>query len=393
MRAYVWTDKSLTRHAGRFVWLSLDMEKAQNAAARKQLGISAFPTFYVVDPSDGHVEIRWLGGMSLAQLEQVLDDGELAVKGGAQGPALEALIAADRAYGAEKYPEACTQYVRALSLASEGWPAYGRAVESLMFVYSQADSVEPSLRVADAAWPRLRGTPSAGTVAALALDAATELADSVPGRASWLARYEAACHEVLADPKLLLTGDDRSGIYFSLEGAREAVHDSAGVRRLQDEHIAMLEDWAARATNAEQRATYDSHRLALYIELGRPKAAVPMLEQSRRDFPDDYNPPQRLATAYKAMKQWPDALAASDVALPLAYGPRQFLVLNMRADIQLGMADTTAAKATLTDALAKAEKMPDGLKSPGTIRSLKGRLEKLGVKPAEPPATAPSPGR
>jgi len=179
------------------------------------------------------------------------------------------------------------------------------------------------------------------------------------------------------------TGDDRSGIYFSLESAREAVHDSAGVRKLQDEHLAMLEDYAARATTAEQRATYDSHRLSLYIELGKPQAAVPMLQQSRKDFPEDYNPPQRLATAYKSMKQWPDALAASDVALPLAYGPRQFLVLNTRADIQLGMADTTAAKATLTDALAKAEKMPEGLKSPGTIRSLKGRLEKLGVKPTE----------
>jgi tetratricopeptide (TPR) repeat protein len=197
-------------------------------------------------------------------------------------------------------------------------------------------------------------------VAALALDAATQVADSVPGRAAWLERYEAACREVLTDPKASLTGDDRSGIYFSLESAREAVHDSVGVRKLQDEHLAMLEDHAARATTAEQRATYDSHRLALYIELGKPQAAVPMLEQSRKDFPDDYNPPQRLASAYKAMKQWPDALAASDVALPLAYGPRQFLVLNTRADIQLGMADTTAAKATLNDALAKAEKMPEG---------------------------------
>ena len=79
MRAYTWTDKALTRHAGRFVWLSLDMEKAVNAPARKQIGITAFPTLYVVDPSDGHVAIRWLGGASIAQLERLFDDGELAV--------------------------------------------------------------------------------------------------------------------------------------------------------------------------------------------------------------------------------------------------------------------------------------------------------------------------
>jgi len=126
MRAYVWTDKALTRHAGRFVWLSLDFEKGKNAPARKQLGIRAFPTLYVVDPSDGHVAIRWLGAASLAQLERLFDDGELAVKGGAKGPALEALIAADRAYGAERYGEACNEYRRTLALAPEGWPGYGR---------------------------------------------------------------------------------------------------------------------------------------------------------------------------------------------------------------------------------------------------------------------------
>src|ERR1051325_4313914 len=96
MRAYVWTDKALTRHAGRFVWLSRDMERARTAAARKQIGIRAFPTLYVVDPSDGHVAIRWLGGASIPQLERLFDAGELAVKGGSQGPAPDALIAADR---------------------------------------------------------------------------------------------------------------------------------------------------------------------------------------------------------------------------------------------------------------------------------------------------------
>jgi hypothetical protein len=113
-----------------------------------------------------------------------------------------------------------------------------------------------------------------------------------------------------------------------------------------------------------------------------------MLEQSRRDFPDDYNPPQRLATAYKAMRKWPEAMAASTEAMRRAYGPRQFLVLNTRADIQLGMADTTAARQTLVTALALAEKMPEGLKSAATIRNLKARLEKLGVKPGAAKADA-----
>jgi tetratricopeptide (TPR) repeat protein len=182
---------------------------------------------------------------------------------------------------------------------------------------------------------------------------------------------------VLSDPSLPLVGDDRSGIYFSLEDAREAAKDSTGLHTLREEHVALLESEASKATSAEQRAVYDSHRVALYIALGRPEAAIPMLEQSRKDFPDDYNPCQRLATIYKEMKQWTEALAASDQALARAYGPRQFLVLNTRADIQLGMGDKSAAEKTLNDALAKAEAMPDGQKSEGTIKNLKRRIEKM----------------
>lgn len=377
MRAYTWTDKALTRHAGRFVWLSLDMEKAKNAPARKQLGITAFPTLYVVDPSDGHVAIRWLGGASIAQLERLFDDGELAVKGGAKGPALEALIAADRAYGAEKFSDACTQYVRALSLAPADWPAYNRTVESLLSAYGESDSNEATCRTADRVWARVKGTISSANVASSALSAAVALPDSMPQREDWLTRYESACREVLDDPSLPLVGDDRSGIYFSLEDARDAAKDSTGKRAVQEEHLAMLEKEAADAKSAEQRAVYDSHRVSLYIALGRPEAAIPMLEQSRKDFPDDYNPCQRLASVYKEMKQWREALAASDAALSRAYGPRQFLVLNTRADIQLGMGDKTAAAKTLNDALSKAEAMPEGQRSEGTIKNFKGRIAKL----------------
>ena len=38
MRAYVFTDASLSRHAGQFVWLALDFENSRNAAVVKRLG-------------------------------------------------------------------------------------------------------------------------------------------------------------------------------------------------------------------------------------------------------------------------------------------------------------------------------------------------------------------
>ena len=45
MRAFVFTDPALARHAGRFVWLALDNEKPQNAAIMQRLKVVALPTF------------------------------------------------------------------------------------------------------------------------------------------------------------------------------------------------------------------------------------------------------------------------------------------------------------------------------------------------------------
>ena len=52
MRAFVLTDRSLESQAGRFVWLEIDTEKAQNAALRKRLGVAALPSFFVMNPAD-----------------------------------------------------------------------------------------------------------------------------------------------------------------------------------------------------------------------------------------------------------------------------------------------------------------------------------------------------
>ncbi|TMQ64301.1 MAG: tetratricopeptide repeat protein [Candidatus Eisenbacteria bacterium] len=102
-----------------------------------------------------------------------------------------------------------------------------------------------------------------------------------------------------------------------------------------------------------------------------------MLEASERDFPEDYNPPARLATAYKAMKRWDDALAASDRALARAYGPRKLRLLQTRSEIQIGRGDAAAARRTLEEAVAMAEALPEGQRSESTIASLKKQLSAL----------------
>jgi tetratricopeptide (TPR) repeat protein len=143
-----------------------------------------------------------------------------------------------------------------------------------------------------------------------------------------------------------------------------------------------LDGEAARAKTPSERTVYDPHRLSAYIELHQPERAIPMLQQSEKDFPDDYNPPARLAIAYKEMKQWDRALAASDRAFARVYGPRQFTLWRVRVDILLGKGDQAAARDAVTKAIAAAEAMPDGQRSEATIASFKKRLAAMDTPPA-----------
>src|SRR5206468_2171156 len=134
-----------------------------------------------------------------------------------------------------------------------------------------------------------------------------------------------------------------SSCLSSLIDARKAAGDSTGARMAAEDWASFLERAAREARTPDGRAVYDPHRLSAYLELGQPERAVPMLEQSEKDFPDDYNPPARLATAYLNMGRWDDALLASTRAMAKANGPRKLRFYQTRADIYVGKGDTVAA--------------------------------------------------
>jgi hypothetical protein len=389
MRAYVFTDPALARRAGQFVWLEIDSEKGENAALTKRLDVRALPTFFVLDPVTEQVALRWVGGATVSQLDKMLDDGRAAVaatsKGGAKAGAAastatqkadQALARADRFYGAGDNPAAAAAYGEALAAAPAGWPHYARTVESRLFALTSSDSSEAAAMLARDAYPRLAHTSSAANVAASGLDAALSLNDD-PRRAELVKELAADCRKVIGDPTLKVAADDRSAVYGSLIDERKDANDAAGAREVATRWAEFLEAQATRATSPEQRAVFDPHRLSAYMEMGVPERAIPMLQASERDFPDDYNPPARLAIAYSEMKRWDDALAASDRALPKAYGPRKLRLLRTRADIYAAKGDTTAARNTVEQAIATAEALPPGQRNDATIESFKKKLAAL----------------
>lgn len=369
MRAFVFTDKALERYTGQFVWLAVDTENGKNSKFLQKYPVTALPTLYVIDPKRETAVVHYVGGATVPQLTKLLNDGQSAYRAKSQSPS-DVLLASAEKYGAEGLTnEAIKAYQQAIEKAPKDWPRLGRAAESYLTALSIKGDNETCVQEARALYPRLKGTSSGAAMAAGGLSCAAELK-----RADAIAEFEPLTREALHDPNIALSGDDKSGMYGSLVDAREALNDEAGAHQLREEWIAFLEHEAATAKTAEQRAVYDPHRLTLYIDLKTPEKAIPMLEETARDFPKDYNPHARLAAAYKAMKKYDEALAEIDKALSMSYGPRRIGQFRTRADILTAKGDKEAARKTLQEAIAYAKALPEGQRSERTIASLEKKL-------------------
>jgi len=377
MKAFVFTDASLARHAGQFVWLDIDGEKAKNAAVVKKLKIVAYPTLYVVDSANEKVALRWIGGATVPQLHKLLDDGHAAFASPRKGID-EMLAKADALYAAGEDSLAALAYQEALAGAPKDWSQYPRVMDATLFALDQSGNPAKCVELARDAMEKLKGTTSGANAALSGLTCALELPAEHPQRKELIALFEKRCQEVVVDPSIALSTDDRSSIYLSLADAREDAKDEEGRKRILTQDAEMLEKAAAAAHTPEQRVVFDSHRLAVYRELKQPERAVEMLQASERDFPDDYNPPARLAVAYLDLKKYDEALAASGRALSKAYGPRKLGFFTTRANIFIARGDSAAAKGALEQAIKEGEGLPDGQRPNGTIASLKKRLAAFG---------------
>ena len=373
MREFVFTDRALAKYANRLVWLSIDTEKGQNAPFVKRYPIQAWPSFYVIDPGNEKVILRWVGGATVAQLEKIFADGLQAVGGGAGSGTV--LAKADALYSDGSYKEAAAAYREALPLLPAGSPQYARAAESLLYCYQTLRDDSACVLLARQELSHLRKTSSAANVAGTGLDCALRLPPNAPDRAETVAAFESEARAVLADKSLKLAADDRSALYGSVYEARDEAKDAAGAHEIALAWVAYLDGEAARVTSPAQRTALDPNRLNAFDAAGQIEKAIPMLEQSQKDFPDDYNPPARLALVYLKLKQYPAALTASDRALPRVYGPRKLRVLAVRADIYKGMGDAAAGRKTVEEALAYAEALPPGQRSEPAIASLKKQLD------------------
>jgi tetratricopeptide (TPR) repeat protein len=376
MRAYVFTDKALARHAGRFVWLEINTDLPSNAIFQEKYPVENWPTLFIIDPREEKALVRFAGSATVAQLEKLFEDGERAYRGDAQG-AEAALARGDALYGAGKPAEAAEAFSQALAQAPSDWSRRGRTLESLLVALWGAKQYEACARKAVEELARLPRSTSLANATTIALGCALSMPPETSGAKELLSALEARGREALAPPPIEMAADDRSGLYEAMVEARDAAKDEAGTKALATEWLAFLEGEAAKAPNPEARTVFDSHRMSASIVLGEPMRAVPALEQSEKDLPGDYNPPARLAVLYRMLGRLDDALAANTRALAKVQGGRKLRVLSDRAAILDAKGDKAGAVKTIEEAIAFAKTLSEAQVSKRQLEALEKKLAEL----------------
>ena len=376
MRAFVFTDASLARHAGRFVWLAVDIENAVNAPFLVKFPVGGLPTVMIIEPRTETIVLRYMGSPTVPQLEKLLDDGG-ALARRRRGRADDAIARGDRLETARQPAEAAKAYEEAIAAAPTGWLRFGRAAEMLVTSLREARDDERCASRAAELYPRLAGTASGGGVATDGLVCAMHLVDAQKGHPELTEALRTAVRDEIANPRNDLSDGDRAEMSLHLISERRRAHDETGARALREQLAATLEAQAAAAPTPRKRAAFDFYRTRVYLDLGQPEKAIPMLEQSERDFPDDYIAADELASVLQKMKRYDEALAANDRALARVYGPRKAEVLYRRAELLEAKGDKETARRLLRDAIALCESLPPGQRDDGITEMIRKRLEKM----------------
>lgn len=362
MRAYVLHDPMLAPLSDKYVFAGIDTEREANAPFVKTFPQRAWPTLFVIDPESDKVILKWEGSLAADEILLVLRDVQRIAS---QGDEMANLL------GSEVTAEALKAY-----LAKQPEPGVLRdhLVDRYVWMECATKKRDACSKEALAQLPKMTDGTTKWTVLANALgsldNASPEMREKVVAEAE----------KLLSVPAPRVNGDDVSGVFEALCDFYEHSRQKEKTRALATRWATFLEGEAAKATSAAAKSVYDPHRLLAYLALKEPARAIPMLEESAKAHPNDYNPHARLARVYKELGRNEDALREVAEAKKVGYGPRMLRIAALGADIHEQSGDRAGAKRELEETLAKMGDAP----LPGSYKrvalELKMRADKLGEK-------------
>jgi tetratricopeptide (TPR) repeat protein len=349
MKEVVLPDPALLRLKDAFVWLSIDSERADNAAFLDRFPAKSLPTLWVIDARKEAPVFKWIGVATADELGALLEDaGAGANAGTPSGDATMLWVQGNRASAEGHAEQAVNLYRHALKVGKKDWPRRAEALEALSARLRELGRTREAVDLAVNGAPAMPpGTPRVNVVLN-GIDAASTLQPTKSSRAA-LSSLAALGVRIAEDPAEPILLDDRSGLFLALVNVFRQ-DDANESKRLAVEWASLLETEAKRDP-PERRRVWDSHRLEAYLALGQAERAIPMLEQSESEVPDDYNPPARLARAYLALGRLDAAESAVARALTRSGGPRKIRLYMLQADILLAEKKVPAARDALKAAL------------------------------------------
>ena len=312
-------DASLTRYAGRFVWLELDFDRPGNQPFIARNHIEYTPTLLIVDPHDEHVIAKQLGGLALPEMKGFLDN------------------AADP----------------------------GRALAAQLWTMKANDPKCAELALANA--PKMKRDASFARVVLAAMRC------SDPASPSWKT-VESLAIEAIDSPATLR--DHRFQIYQQFMAKARAGNDHATLQKWGDRWLAEIA--SIKPADDDERSALDVARDDAASLLEQPERVIPALIESERAMPDNYNAPLRLAQMQLDAKHYDEAIAAVDRGLQHVTGPLgRMWLLETKGEAQEAKGDRAAALRTLDEALRWAKEIGGQRPRERNVAAIEKRLTEL----------------
>ncbi len=378
MQTQIFPDPAFAPFADRFVFAALDTDREENALPVAAYPPSAWPTFWVISPH-GEIQGRFVGAASVDQFREFLTTGEQAFLDGETLPADQPLAlvrAGDRAHTAAKsadddatraakLTEAQAAYEQALAKAPADWP---RRPDVLVSTISVVKARGPAETCVEFALAHLGETGRAASATDF-IGGALGCSDTVPpalGKQLWAAAAT-RLEQVVADTGAPLSADDRSDAMMYLREVYDRLGRPTDAVAMAERQRALLDDAAAKADNPLAASTYNWPRAEVYVYLSRHAEIIPILEQSAKDLPEDYDPPYRLAWVHKEAKQYDQAKLWIEKAIALVYGPRKARAQQMLIDLLQAQGNVTGELAAREQLIEIYQALPAELRRPAEV--------------------------
>lgn len=367
MTNFVLTDPRLERERRTFTWLALDYDHPPNGPFFEQFPINAVPTYFLMD-ADGRVLGRIIGAANVEEMKSFL----------ALGTHPNPLVAAERALASGEYRAARTAYESlyerltasktiAPELSGRLWAGY---IETLAMTDRRA-CVHEGKRGLTQLPPTGNSIEVIGLVASCASErpkvVQREVATAIRDRLSAWRRAK----------RLNLSIDDRSTMLGLLYDASVTLGDEKAQRNFLRQRLDLLEAAARAAPSPAARATFDDHRMSVYLALGQRAKAIEMLEASEAAQPNNFNHPWRLAVVYLESRQIELGLAAIERALARGYGGRKLRLYTTKIDLLVAARKIGEARATVGEARRELAGWPAAQVRPSWRRAFEARAGRV----------------